>query len=145
MSLLETQDLDELERVLVASLGGAGEPETRGVAGSAASGEVPSLPLEGALGGGVGLWPIESDDAAVFTATTGGREDDGWRGFSVSRVRALREALSERPGEIEGPSKGQSNKLKVFAKVLCRLRVVSASESVPELLRVVLEETGMQK
>lgn len=130
MSLLETQDLDELEKVLVA----------------ASEAGVPALAQEGALGGGVGLWPEERDDeAAVAAAAIEEREGDGWRGFSVPRVRELREALSERGDEIAAPSKAHGNKLRVFAKLLCRLRVVSASEGLPELLDMVLKETGMHK
>lgn len=146
MSLLQTRDLDELEKVLAASLCGTGEPGTGGGITAAASGAAaPASPQEGTLGGGVGLWPEESDDPAAFTAANGEREDDGWRGFSVPRVKALREALSERPDDLQGPPKGQATKLRVFAKLLCRLRVVSASEGVPELLGVVLKETGMHK
>lgn len=124
MSLLETQDLDELEKVLAAA--------------------APVLPQEGALGGGVGLWPEERDDDAAMAAAMVERENDGWRGFSIPRVRELK-ALSEQGSEMPGPSKAQGNKLRVFAKLLCRLRVLSASEDLPGLLGVVLEETDMLK
>lgn len=128
LSLLEDGQLDELEGVLGATSDESGAP---------------SFPQEGALGGGVGTWPGESYDEAFG----GDAEDneDGWRGFSVPRVRALREAFSERGDEIEGPTKAQANKLRVFARLLCKLRVVSATQTVPELLRTVLEETGMHK
>lgn len=129
LSLLEDGQLDELEGVLGAPSDESGAP---------------SFPREGAFGGGVGTWPGESYDEA-FGGDAEDDEEDGWRGFSVPRVRALREAFSERGDEIEGPTKAQANKLRVFARLLCRLRVVSATQTVPELLRTMLEETGMHK
>eukprot|EP00752_Nemacystus_decipiens_P014939 g13298.t1 len=162
MSLLDPKDLDELESVL----GGA-------AAAVCSAGELPSIsssaPLseEGTLGGGFGVWPGEDQGVyAAAMAAAGVANDDGWAGFSVPRVRLLRSAMSSSPppkkkkktededeGEerapvdamLEGPTKAQTNKLKVFAQVLCRLRVASATQSVPELLNVVLEETDMHK
>lgn len=133
MSLLVAGDMDELERVLrlsISSSGGAGAK---------------SFPKQGTHDGGLRTWPGESDDAATFPAAIGAKEDDGWRGFSALRVRALRKVLSERGGEIIEPSKRQVNKLRVFATLLSRLRVLSASQGVPELLKVVVKETNMYK
>lgn len=72
-------------------------------------------------------------------AIGGGAEgggDDGWRGGSVTRVRLLQGVMS---------SSLKADKLRVFVEVLCRLRMASATHSLPELLNVVLEETGIQK
>jgi len=163
MALLEPRHLDELERAL--------ETAPAGAAGAASASRSPAG--EGTLGGGVGLWPGE-EDADGWGEGGQEEEDDGWRGFSVARVRLLREVLSstgetkqkkskkskrseisdvsEEAGEggdeaaaIQAPTKAQVVKLRGFATVLCRLRVASATQTVPELLRVVLEATGMKK
>ena len=142
VSLLEEGHLDELETVLARSAEGGGMVAMETAA--------PFL-QEGTLGGGVGAWPEEigAGGGAAFLgidgAEGGAGAGDGWRGFSVARVRTLRQAFVERGDEVEGLTKAQANKLRVFARLLCRLRVASATESVPDLLRLVLEETDMHK
>lgn len=142
VSLLEDVHLDELETVLARSAEGGG---------TAAMETATPSPQEGKRGGGVGMWPEEIGDggSAAFWGTDGAEDGagvgDGWRGFSVARVRALREAFVERGDEIKGLTKAQANKLRALARLLCRLRVASATESVPDLLRLVVEETDMYK
>lgn len=159
MSLLDPTDLDELERVL----GGAAAAAN---AAAATGGLPPGSLREGTLGGGFGAWPGEEEAEYAAAMAAGVGEDDGWAGLSVPRVRLLRGVMSslassspkkkkkdgEEEGEgegvgatIVGPTRGQGNKLRVFAQVLCRLRVASATQSVPGVLRVMLEETGMHK
>lgn len=131
MALLETQDLDDLQKALLSS--------------SLSNGAAAEPPQDGVFGGGVGVWPEDGNDAAQSPAVVSdGGSGDGWRGFSVDRSKMLGKAMLEGKG-VEGPTKAQANKLRVFAKVLCRLRVVAASQGVPEVLRVVLNETDMQK
>lgn len=142
IALLDDDDLSELEASL------AGSPA--GTSSSSAAEITFTNEGEGALGGGAGVW-TEGEEvaeaarvAAAATAAVGGEETaEGWRGFSVQRVRWLREAIES--GDVEGPTRQQGNKLRVFARVVCRLRVVAATAELPELLRTVLSETDMQK
>lgn len=133
MALLEGADLDELQ----ASLDGS-------VAANAAPIRF-SNEFEGALGGGTGTWEGEEDARAGGAPVTdlGGDVEAGWRGFSIGRARLLGEAF--RAGEVEGPTRAQANKLRAFAHIMCRLRVVAATEDLPELLRTVLRETDMER
>lgn len=131
MSLLDDQDLDELEAALIVG----SDAEGTGVADMS----------EGALGGGAATWAEEQGGMPIVSAVGGSGQGtgEGWRGFSVARARRLGRALEA--GAVEGPTRAQANKLRIFAKVLCRLRVAAAKEGVPAVLRTVLEETGMEK
>lgn len=61
----------------------------------------------------------------------------------MQRARRLGEAMGT--GEVETPTRRQTNALKVFASLMCRLRVVASTEGLPELVEAVLDETNMQK
>lgn len=77
-------------------------------------------------------------------AGEGTRQGHEWGGISIHRVRTLREALTGE-GDLALPAKGQTNKLRVFARLLCKLGVVAATESLDDLFVTVLRETDMQK
>lgn len=145
MSLLEDEHLDELEKVQT------GADERRRAV------ETTPLLQEDMLDGEVTevtVWPEESgggDDGnvAALPSHAGGEggagESDGWGGFSVARARALRKAAAEPGDEVKWPTKLQAKTLRVFAQMLCNLRVTSATRSVRELLDTVLEDTEMRK
>lgn len=90
--------------------------------------------------------------AAAYTDGSGARstergavvEGDGWRGISIHRVRMLREALNGKGG-LAGPTKTEAKKLKVFARLLCKLGVMASTESVEDLFDTVLRDTDMHK
>lgn len=167
MSLLDPTGLDELERALgdapgAAALGG-GVSTITPVREGTLGGGFGAWPGEeekeyaAAMAAGVG----EDDGWAGFSVPRV-RLLRGVMSSSSSppkKTKTNKKKKTEEEGEedededegssvgamIEGPTNAQANKLKVFARVLCRLRVASATQSVPELLNVVLEETGMQK
>ena len=66
----------------------------------------------------------------------------GWGAFTVPRARAVRKAVEA--GDVQGPSKAQMKKLAGFARLLCKLRVVAASQGMPELFGAVVDETDMK-
>lgn len=77
-------------------------------------------------------------------AAEGTRDGHGWGGISIHRVRMLREALKGE-SDVTVPAKGQTKKLQGFARLLCKLGIVAATESLDKLFAMVLRETNMHK
>lgn len=140
MALLEQNDLDDLESALATA-----PADSLGAGGGMAI----ANPMDGALGGSGGGGG--GDGAGTSFEDGGGSPDaagarpggEGWKGFSVHRAWLLGQAIER--GEAEGPTKAQANKLRVFAKILCKLKTVATTGSVPEVLNAMLDETGMHK
>lgn len=136
LALLEQDDLDDLESALATA-----SADALGAGGGMAI----ASPVDGALGGGAGTSLGDDRGAGAVVAPDGaGRPGaDGWKGFSVHRAWMLAQAIET--GAVEGPTKSQTNRLRVFAKILCKVKVTAATEGLPELVGVVLDETGMRK
>ncbi|CAN0428423.1 unnamed protein product, partial [Discosporangium mesarthrocarpum] len=131
MALLEPSDMEALEMVLRST---PGQEEA-----SQGGRDLPLPPSESEEGGGKSDGWEDGMEGAAGQLT--------WVDFSVDRVKELSRLLGlsgER--DLEGmPTKAQAKKLRDFARLLVRLRVAADTESVPGLLEMLLEETGMEK
>lgn len=146
MALLDPSDLDDLEAALMGSAADIGggrysiEGETFEKSDRVVDGE--EFTRSGVSEGSAML---RAQAAAAAVPGNGGQNEEGWKAFSVQRARMLQDAIASGDSGVEVPKKGQANKLKLFAQILCRLRVVAATQGVPEVLRAVLDETGMER
>lgn len=89
---------------------------------------------------------LEHEGVGEAREAAGGEQGTGrarWGGFSVRRARVLRKAVES--GDVEGVSKAQAKRLSTFARLLCKIRGVAASQGMPELFKAVVEETDMEK